>query len=253
MSNRRRFIQLAGASAALGAASHVPAGTGAYAVPPMPVPALAIEGSRDRFPVHRIYCLGLNYLAHIKEGGGQPMPPFYFQKSNDMIVENHSSIRYPSLTRNFHHEIELVVAVGKGGTDIPVERALDSVFGYAVGLDMTRRDLQAQEVELKLPWEASKSFEQCAPCTAISPVAKVGHLSRGRIQLKVNDTLRQDADLSEMILDVPHAIHFLSTSIALAPGDLIYMGTPAGVGPVVPGDRMVGSIEKLGSLIITVA
>lgn len=253
MSNRRKFIQLAGAAAGLGAASELSAGSGAYVVPPMPVPSLPIEGSRDRFPVHRIYCLGLNYLAHIKEGGGEPTPPFYFQKSNDMIVENHSAIRYPSLTKNFHHEIELVVALGKGGTDIAVERALDCVFGYAVGLDMTRRDLQAQEIELKLPWEGSKSFEQCAPCTAIWPSARVGHLSKGRIQLMVNDVLRQDADLSDMILDVPHAIHFLSTSIVLAPGDLIYMGTPAGVGPVVSGDRMVGSIDKLGSLTITVA
>lgn len=255
MSNRRKFIQLATAGAAgVGLAAGAHAAGPRYAIAPMPIPSLPIDGKHERFPVHRIYCIGLNYAAHVKEGIGMlDVPPFYFQKSHDMIVENHSSIRYPLLTKNFHHEIELVVAIASGGVNIPVEKALDCVFGYAVGLDMTRRDLQTEALSKKMPWEPGKSFEQCAPCTAIYPAAKVGHLNKGRIQLKVNDQVRQDADLSEMILDVPHVISFLSAGIELAPGDLIYMGTPAGVGPVVSGDRMVGTIEKLGTLTITVA
>lgn len=255
MRNRRQFIQIATAGVAgAGLIESAHAAGPHYVIPPKPVPSLPVDGSHLHFPVHRIYCMGLNYAAHVKEGKDVlDVPPFYFQKSNDMIVENGASIRYPLLTKNFHHEIELVVALAHGGSNIPLEKALDCVFGYAVGLDMTRRDLQMEALNKKMPWEPGKSFEQCAPCTAIYPAAKVGHLNKGRIQLKVNDQVRQDADLSDMILDVPHVIALLSTGLELAPGDIIYMGTPAGVGPVVPGDRMVGTIEKLGTLAITVA
>jgi len=252
--NRRQFIGFAaaGLTGSALAPSAEAASTPRYAVAPPPVPSLPIEGSRERFPVHRIYCMGLNYLEHSKEAGMTEIPPFYFQKSADMIVENHSTISYPGLTKDYHHEIELVVALSRGGSDIPVEKALDHVFGYAVGLDMTRRDLQTDARKKGLPWEPGKSFEQSAPCSAIFRAADVGHLQKGRIELKVNDQLRQGADLSEMIYNVARIINHLSQSIALAPGDLIYTGAPAGVGPVVSGDRMVGSIEKLGTLTITV-
>lgn len=253
MSNRRHFIHLATAGLA-GAtlADTANAAEPRYAVTPMTTPSLPIEGSKQRFPVHRIYCMGLNYTEHSKEAGLQDIPPFYFQKSNDMIVENNTTIRYPLMTKNFHYELELVVALARGGTNIPVEKALEYVFGYAVGLDMTRRDLQMEGREKKLPWEPGKSFEQSAPCTTIHRAADVGHLSKGRIQLKVNDQIRQDADISEMIYDVARIVSFLSKSIELAPGDLIYTGTPAGVGPVVSGDKMVGTIDKLPTLTITV-
>jgi fumarylpyruvate hydrolase len=252
--NRRQFIGFA--AAGLTGSALAPdveaAGSPRYAITPPAVPSLPIAGSRERFPVHRIYCMGLNYVDHSKEAGMTDIPPFYFQKSADMIVENNSTIRYPGLTKDYHHEIELVVALARGGGNIPVEKALDYVFGYAVGLDMTRRDLQTDARKKGLPWEPGKSFEQSAPCTAILRVAEVGHLRQGRIELKVNDQLRQSADIGEMIYDVPRIINHLSQSIELAPGDLIYTGTPAGVGPVVSGDRMVGSIDKLGTLTITV-
>lgn len=251
--NRRQFIGLAAASlAGSGLAENANAASPRYAIATPSIPSLPIAGSRERFPVHRIYCMGLNYADHSKESGMAAVPPFYFQKSADMIVENHSTIRYPTLTKNYHHEIELVVALARGGSDIPVEKALDCVFGYAVGLDMTRRDLQTEAMKKNLPWEPGKSFEQSAPCSAIVRAAEIGHLRQGRIELKVNDQLRQGADISEMIYDVPRIIQHLSKSIELAPGDLIYTGTPAGVGPVVSGDRMVGSIDKLGTLTITV-
>ena len=253
-SDRRRFIGFAaaGLSGAALAPNAQAAATPHYAVTPPALPSLPIAGSRERFPVHRIYCMGLNYPEHSKESGMSDIPPFYFQKSADMIVENHSTISYPGLTRDYQHEIELVVALARGGSDIPVAQALEHVFGYAVGLDMTRRDLQTDARKKGLPWEPGKSFEQCAPCSAIFRAAEIGHLHRGRIELKVNDQLRQGADLSEMIYDVARIINHLSQSIRLAPGDLIYTGTPAGVGPVVSGDRMVGSIDELGTLTITV-
>lgn len=252
--NRRQFI----ASAALGLTGSALASTAQaasaprYAVAPSPQPSLPIKGSGERFPVHRIYCMGLNYAEHSKESGMSNIPPFYFQKSADMIVDDHATVRYPSLTKDYHHEIELVVALARGGRDIPVEKALDCVFGYAVGLDMTRRDLQTDARKTGLPWEPGKSFEQSAPCGPIFRAAEVGHLQQGRIELKVNDQLRQGADLNEMIYSVARIVNHLSLSIELAPGDLIYTGTPAGVGPVVSGDRMVGAIDKLGTLTITV-
>ena len=253
MTNRRKFFQLAAAGAAgASLAGQSRATASHYAIPPMAVPSLPIAGSKLRFPIHRIYCLGLNYPAHIKEGKMPSLPPFYFQKANDMIVENNSTVQYPALTHDLEHEIEQVVAIGRGGVNIRIDDAQDHVFGYALGLDMTRRDVQNGEYHHGLPWEGGKSFEQCAPCTAIHRVADVGHISKGRIQLSVNGKLRQDDDLRSMILNVPQAIAFISTSITLMPGDLIYMGTPAGTAPVVLGDVMVGTIENFETLTIKV-
>jgi fumarylpyruvate hydrolase len=255
MNNRREFFQVT----ALGAAgialfSQVEAAGSGYVVPPEAIPSLPVMGSAARFPVRRIYCMGLNYPAHVDEGkGGFKVPPFYFQKSADMIVQNNAKVDYPLLTKDFEYELELVVALKSGGKNIAKEQALDCVYGYAVGLDMTRRDLQGDGMSKKMPWEPGKSFDQSAPCSAITPTSKVGHLSKARIQLKVNDLVHQDDDISAMIYDVPSIIAFLSKSVALAAGDIIYTGTPAGSGPVVSGDRMVGTIEQLGALTITVA
>jgi fumarylpyruvate hydrolase len=255
MNNRREFFQVT----ALGAAgialfSQAEAAGSGYAVHPEAIPSLPVVGSAARFPVRRIYCMGLNYPAHVDEGkGGFKVPPFYFQKSADMIVQNNAKVDYPLLTKDYEYELELVVALKSGGKNIAKEQALDCVYGYAVGLDMTRRDLQGDGMSKKMPWEPGKSFDQSAPCSAITPASKVGHLSKARIQLKVNDQVHQDDDISAMIYDVPSIIAFLSKSVALAAGDIIYTGTPAGSGPVVSGDRMVGTIEQLGALTITVA
>lgn len=225
-----------------------------YVVPVAPQPSLAVVGTEARFPVHRIYCVGRNYLAHVREmGNDERNPPFFFAKSNDMIVADGSSVPYPPLTGNYHHEVELVAAIGKGGADIPVESALGHVFGYAIGFDMTRRDLQQAAAKKGLPWEIGKSFDQSAPCGPIYPVAQVGHLQAGDIEITVNGQVRQHSDLNLMIWDVPNIISQLSQQVALQPGDLIYTGTPEGVGPVVAGDVMVGRIAKLGELTIKVA
>ena len=225
-----------------------------YVVPAAPQPSLAVAGNPARFPVHRIYCVGRNYLAHVREfGGDEKNPPFFFAKANDMIVEDGSSVPYPPLTNNYHHEVELVAAIGKGGANIPVELALDHVFGYSIGFDMTRRDVQQAAAKKGHPWEIGKSFDQSAPCGPIYPVAQVGHLQEGEIEIAVNGQVRQHSDLNLMIWDVPNIISQLSQQVTLQPGDLIYTGTPEGVGPVVSGDVMVGRIAKLGELTIKVA
>jgi fumarylpyruvate hydrolase len=223
-------------------------------VPALPVTSLPVAGTDGRFPVRRIYCVGRNYLAHIRElGHDEREAPFFFAKANDMIVQNGAAIPYPSLTQNYHHEIELVVAMKSGGTDIPVDDALGHVYGYAVGLDMTRRDLQQAAAKKGQPWEIGKSFDQAAPCSAIFPASKVGHLNKGKIQLTVNCDKRQDSDLSKMLWNVQEIINHLSQQVGLAAGDLIYTGTPDGVGPVVRGDKMVGHIDALGDLSITIS
>ena len=225
-----------------------------YAVPAPLQPSLAVAGTTARFPVHRIYCVGRNYLAHVREfGNDEKNPPFFFAKANDMIVEDGSTVPYPPLTNNYHHEVELVVAIGKGGANIPVESALSHVFGYAIGFDMTRRDVQQAAGKKGHPWEIGKSFDQSAPCGPIHPVTQVGHLQEGEIEIAVNGTVRQQSDLNLMIWDVPNIINQLSQQVTLQPGDLIYTGTPEGVGPVVSGDVMVGRIAKLGELTIKVA
>ncbi len=225
-----------------------------YVVPSPPQPSLPVIGTPSRFPVRRIYCAGRNYLAHVREfGNDEKAPPLFFSKAGDMIVESGSTIPYPSLTQNYHHEVELVVAIGKGGANIPPESALDHVYGYAIGFDMTRRDLQQAAAKSGRPWDIGKSFDHSAPCSAIHPAEQVGHFAEGEIQITVNGQVRQHSDVSLMIWDVAHIISHLSQQVALAPGDLIYTGTPEGVGPVVSGDTMVGRIAKLGELTIKIA
>ena len=222
--------------------------------PPM-APSVEIAGASTRFPVHRIYCVGRNYAAHAREMGADPArePPFFFSKPADAVVPNGAPVPYPPRTANLHHEIELVVAIGEGGRNIPVASALAHVFGYAVGNDLTRRDLQAAAKDKGQPWDTSKGFDHSAPITAIRRVADVGHPSRGAIWLEVNSQPRQRADLCEMIWSVPEIVSELSTLYELKPGDLVFTGTPAGVGPLVRGDSLVGGIQGLDTLRTTIA
>lgn len=225
----------------------------AYVFPAPPVATVPAAGG-ENFPVHRIYCVGRNYAEHAREMGHDPErePPFFFMKPADAVVMSGSTIPYPAKTRDYQHEIELVVALGKGGRDVPVAKALDLVFGYAVGLDMTRRDIQGEAKKLGRPWDLGKGFDQSAPCAPISPVAKVGHIAKGAIWLKVNGKLRQQGDISQLIWNVPETIAYLSGFVTLAAGDLIYSGTPAGVAAVVKGDRLEGHVDGLEDLAITI-
>jgi fumarylpyruvate hydrolase len=217
--------------------------------PPDPV-SVAIAGESKRFPVHRIYCVGRNYLDHVREMGNDPAkePPVFFGKPADALIASGADIPYASRTNNLHYEIELVVAIGKPGRNIAAANALEHVYGYAVGNDYTRRDLQAVARENGRPWDVAKGFDNSAAITPIHPVSRVGHLERGRIWLNVNGAKRQEADLSEMIWNVPAVIAELSTFFELRAGDLIYMGTPAGVGPVKVGDVVTGGIDGLDTL-----
>jgi fumarylpyruvate hydrolase len=225
-----------------------------FVFPPPALPSVEIKGRAERFPVHRIYCVGRNYAAHAREMGMDPErePPFFFSKPADAIVPNNATIPYPSRTANFHHEIELVVALAKGGKNIPAARALEHVYGYAVGNDLTRRDLQFDARDKGRPWDTSKAFERSAPITAIRPVSETGHFSKGRIWLCVNGEIRQNADLSELIWTVPEIIAELSTLFEVAPGDLIFTGTPAGVGAVKGGDRLEGGVDGLDTLVTNI-
>ena len=220
-----------------------------------PIPALPVAGGSDLFPVGRIYCVGRNYAEHAREMGHDPdrEPPFFFMKPANAIVPNGAVIPFPQATQDLHHEIELVVALGKGGANIAVEKALDHVWGYGVGLDMTRRDLQGEAKKMGRPWEMGKSFDNSAPCTALLPASRIGHPAKGAIWLKVNGAIKQKGDLSEMIWNVPETIAYLSGLVTLQPGDLIYSGTPAGVGPVQPGDKLEGHVDGVGDLTITYA
>jgi fumarylpyruvate hydrolase len=214
---------------------------------------LPIAGSDARFPVRRIYCVGRNYLEHIRElGNDEREPPFFFAKHHDMIVQNGSEVRYPGLTKNYQHELELVVAMKSGGENIKKEDALKHVFGYGVGLDMTRRDLQTISRKKEQPWEIGKSFDQSAPCTEITPAETCGHLSKGKIWLSVNGTMRQQGDLAQMIWDVPEIIAHLSTQVGISAGDLIFTGTPAGVAACERGDKLVGGVDGLPELRIAI-
>lgn len=220
-----------------------------FVIPVPPVISLPVAGSSARYPVRRIYCVGRNYLDHIREmNNDEKEPPVFFSKPRDAIVQDGATIPYARASDNFHYEIELAVALGSGGHDIPAERALEHVFGYAIALDMTRRDLQRQLSAKGAPWDVAKGFDHSAPCGAIHPASVVGHLSAGRIRLAVNDEIRQDSDLGAMIWQVAPIISHLSALFELHAGDLILTGTPSGVGPVQPGDRLVGSIDGLGSL-----
>jgi fumarylpyruvate hydrolase len=225
-----------------------------FVLPPPPIPAVAVKGRSEQFAVHRIYCVGRNYAAHAREMGVNPdrEPPFFFMKPADAVVPNQARIPYPSRTGNFHHEIELVVAIGKGGRNIAAAQALDHVYGYAAGNDLTRRDLQADAKENGRPWDISKGFDRSAVVGAISPVAQAGHIRNGRIWLKVNGQMRQQADVSELIWSVPEVIAELSTLFELQVGDLIYTGTPAGVAALKPGDRIEGGIDGLDEIVTTI-
>lgn len=220
----------------------------------VPQPTVPIAGSDDVFPVHRIYCVGRNYAAHAREMGHDPgrTPPVFFMKPADAVVVSGSTVAYPSRTENLQHEIELVVAIGEAGRNIPATRALDHVFGYAVGIDLTRRDLQLQAKENRSTWDTAKGFDQSAPVSALRRAADIGHPEAGRIWLSVNGEIRQNADLNELIWSVPEVIAELSTFFELAPGDLVFTGTPAGVGPLQVDDEVTGGIDGVDEIAITV-
>lgn len=224
-----------------------------FAIPPHPAVTLAIHGSDQVFPVRRVYCIGRNYAAHAIEMGHDPNreAPFFFQKNPDNVYVG-TSFPYPAQSSDVHHEVELVVALATGGTNIPVDQALDHVWGYGVGLDMTRRDLQGRAKEAGRPWEIGKAFEHSAPVGPLHPVGQVGHLASGLITLAVNGSPRQSGDLAQMIWKVPEIISYLSDYFELAAGDIIMTGTPAGVGPVVVGDEMQAHIDGLGDLTVSV-
>ncbi len=224
-----------------------------FVIHPNPVPVLPVEGAAGVFPVHRIFCIGRNYAAHAVEMGHDPdkEPPFFFLKHAGAVIAD-GTFPYPPETSDVHHEVEMVVALAKGGKDIPVGQALEHVYGYGIGLDMTRRDLQAEAKKLGRPWEVAKSFEGSAPCGPLVPASRIGHPDRGRVLLKVNGEVRQDGDLNQMIWKVPEMISVLSRFFGLRPGDLIMSGTPSGVGAVRRGDIMEASIEGVGSLSVRV-
>ncbi len=219
-----------------------------------PEPAFVpVVGSDEVFPVRRVYCVGRNYAAHSVEMGHDPAkePPFFFQKNPDDVFHGRRW-PYPGATADVHHEIEMVVALERGGTDLPVEGALDCVFGYGVGLDMTRRDLQGEAKRLGRPWEVAKAFARSAPMGALTPVARIGHPRKGAVRLAVGGEIRQQGDLDQLVWKVPEVISHLSRLFALAPGDLVMSGTPAGVGPVLKGDVLEGHVDGLEDLVIEV-
>ena len=259
--DRRNWLHT-GAAMGLGAvggcATETRAGGEAKMAFELPRPMLPVAGSAEMFPVRRIYCIGRNYAAHAREMGSDPNrePPFFFQKPSDAVqvvapgtTADHP---YPPLTKNYHYEIELVAALHRGGRNVAPEQALDLVYGYAVGLDMTRRDLQRAMGDEKKPWEIGKSLDRSAPIGPIHRVAQVGHFTQGAITLKVNGQLKQSADLRQMIWSVAEQISKLSQANELRPGDIVFSGTPENVGPVVPGDVMTGEIAGLPALNVRV-
>jgi fumarylpyruvate hydrolase len=224
-----------------------------YVIDPGPRPALPVAGRTALYPVHRVYCIGRNYADHAREMGHDPdrEPPFFFQKNPDNLDPS-GEFPYPPQSGNVHHEVELAVMRGSGGTDIPVEAALEHVYGYAVALDMTRRDLQDAAKKLARPWELAKAFERSAPVGPLVPAAEVGHPARGAVTLSVNGAVRQSGDLAQMIWSVPEMIAHLSRYITLAPGDVILTGTPAGVGAIERGDTLEAQIEGLPHLVVRI-
>ncbi|QOZ48723.1 FAA hydrolase family protein [Bradyrhizobium sp. CCBAU 53340] len=222
---------------------------------PIPTSSAAVHGQATRFPVRRIFCVGRNYEAHAREMGKDPSreAPFFFTKPADAVVDDGAIVPYPPLTKDFQHEAELVVAIGRPGFNVPEESAWDLIWGYAIGNDLTRRDLQLEARDKGRPWDWGKAFDKSAVCGPIHPAAGVGRLASGGIRLSVNGTVRQSANLSELIWSVPEIISILSRAVRLVPGDLVYTGTPAGVGALVPGDVCVVEIEGLGALTTTIA
>ena len=225
-----------------------------YVFAPPATVSVGVVGESARYPVRRIYCVGRNYAEHAREMGHDPdrEQPFFFQKNPDNLVLNNKDFPYPTMTSNLHHEIELVVAMGQGGRDIPAANALAHVYGYALGIDLTRRDLQNEAKKTGRPWEIGKAFEHSAPMTDITPATKSGHLSKGAIWLKVNGEVRQQSDLTQLIWNIPETIAHLSAIFELRAGDLIMTGTPAGVAAVKPGDVMEGYCEGVGTIITKV-
>ena len=224
-----------------------------YAFPPAPVVTLDAMSSNP-FPVRRIFCVGQNYAHHAREMGAAPdTEPFFFMKPASAILQNNSLLPYPPGTTDLQPEVELVVALHKGGKNIPMDKVdYDYVFGYAVGLDMTRRDLQRAAREKGQPWDMAKAFDHSAPCTAITPEFYSGTIARGKIELKVNGQIRESADVGDMLWKIPQIVHFLSNQVELFPGDLLFTGTPAGVSPVVKGDVIEATVAGLEPLIITI-
>lgn len=224
-----------------------------YVFLPSPPPSLPVAGSSSQFPLRRVFCVGQNYAAHTREMGGDPerQAPFFFAKPAQ-AVDWSGEFPYPSASSNVHHEIELVVALDRGGRDLDPDQAQSCIFGYAVGLDMTRRDLQAEAKKAGRPWLAAKGFDHSAPCTPVVPAKDCGHPTRGAIWLDVNGQRRQTGDLSEMIWKVPEILAHLSRLFRLEAGDLVFTGTPSGVGPVVPGDVMSGGVEGVATLEVRV-
>ena len=223
-----------------------------YVIDPPPTPAIPVQGGGP-FPVRRVYCIGRNYAAHAVEMGGDPNrePPFFFQKNPDDLDPS-GQFPYPRRSENVHHEVELLVALARGGEEIPADQALACVWGYAVAIDMTRRDLQDEAKRLQRPWEIAKAFARSAPVGELVPAAAIGHPSRGAITLAVDGVLRQSGDLSQMIWKVPEIVATLSQYFTLAPGDVILTGTPAGVGPVERGQVMEAAIEGVGAIRVEV-
>lgn len=224
-----------------------------YVFDPPEIVSLAVEGTEERFPVGRVFCVGRNYAEHAVEMGHDPErePPFFFTKPATAVVPGGGELPFPSATADLHHEIELVVAVGRGGGDITAGQALEHVFGYGVGLDMTRRDLQAQAKAMSRPWDMAKGFDRSAPVGPIRPATQMGHPQQGAIWLKVNGEIRQEGDLAQQIWKVPETISYLSTLVELRLGDLLMTGTPKGVGPVQAGDRLEAHIDGVGDLTVT--
>ena len=227
----------------------------AFVFPPHQFAVLPVAGSAELFPVRRIYCVGRNYADHAREMGATDQaegrePPFFFMKPGDAVVSGTGeiSVAYPPVTQNLHHEVELIVALGAGGGNVTVDAAKGLIFGYAVGVDLTRRDIQARAKEKGHPWDMGKGFDQSAVAGAIIPVVQSGYLERGRIWLKVNGEVRQDGDLAAMLWQVADIVANLSTLVRLEAGDLIYTGTPAGVGPLLRGDLLEGGIDGVGTL-----
>jgi fumarylpyruvate hydrolase len=228
--------------------------TQSYVQPPPTITSLPVRSSQSRFAVNRIFCVGRNYADHAREMGHDPNrePPFFFMKPATTIVCDNQPFPYPTMSSDVHHEVELVVAIGKGGANIAPADALSHLFGYAVGLDMTRRDLQSEAKKLGRPWDTGKAFDASAPCSEIVPTTLIGHPETGAIKLTVNGEVRQQGDLADLIWNVRDTIAYLSTLFKLEPGDLIYTGTPAGVGPVGKGDVLVSTVEGIATMNITV-
>ena len=225
-----------------------------YVFPPAPQAAVAVRGSSQQYAVSRIFCVGRNYAAHAREMGSDPdrEPPFYFSKTPIDLIATGATIPYPLGTQNYHYEMELVIAIGKPAFRVTPEQALDAVWGYACGLDMTRRDLQTKSREAGRLWDFGKDFENAAVISPLVPASEVGHLKSGNIQLSVNGQLKQNGDLKDLIWSVPEVVANLSEYYHLQPGDLIYTGTPEGVGPLQPGDKITGQIDGVGAIALTI-